>query len=241
MSALIGTITVVVYAIAIGLLWYERSLRYLLMLFAGLLAMLLTPLWQRIYAFSSEVTRPQLLGLFRLPSLAVLLGGGTLLALPPLVFYYGLRHRWWPRHYATIWLGYVAFVIYFLLIERLLDGSGAALFSDALVVGDTAVPAALIQAVLIGGVSLGMLYALVSTRHYALEVAVLPLLLSGIVSAFLFLGIFASPLLVSGYLLDGQRIFVMIAALVSLALVLWGVHLLASGLHAGRRQQLLWR
>jgi hypothetical protein len=71
-------------------------------------------------------------------------------------------------------------------------------------------------------------------------VAVVPLLLSGAVSALLFLGIFASPLWVAG-LLEQSGLIVIGGALVSLGLVFWGVHLLASGLHAGRRQQFVWR
>lgn len=240
MSALLLIVTVLVYVAALVLLWRERSLRYLLMLLAGHLAMLLTPIWQRIYAITTVggMSLAQLGGLELSPS--VIIGGGTLLALPPLVFYYGLRHRWWSRHYASIWIGYVVFAIYFLVSEQLLASSGIQLFSDALIVADTTIPPSIVQAVLVAGVSLGMLYALVSTRHYAIEVALLPLLLSGIVASFLFLGIFASPLWVAG-LLSQSGLLVTSGALVSLALVLWGVHLLASGLHAGRRQQLLWR
>lgn len=240
MSPLLLIITVLAYSAALLLLWRERSLRYLLMLLAGHVTMLLTPIWQRIYAIDTvDGASLAQLGRFELPW-SLIIGGGTLLALPPLIFRFGLRRRWWPRHYAAIWLGYLVFVIYFLLVERLLASSGVQLFTDALVVGNTSIPASIIQAVLIGGVSLGMLYALVSTRHYALEVALLPLLLSGIVSSLLFLGIFASPLWVAG-LLAQSGLLVTSGALVSLALVLWGVHLLASGLHAGRRQQLLWR
>jgi hypothetical protein len=240
MSPLLLIITALVYIVALVLLWRERSLRYLLMLLAGHLTMLLTPIWQRLYAIETvDGASLAQFGRFDLPW-SVIVGGGVLLALPPLLFYYGLRHRWWPRHYAAIWTGYLVFVIYFLVAERLLASAGVQLFNDALIVGNTSIPAAIVQAVLVAGVSLGMLYALVSTRHYALEVALLPLLLSGIVASLLFLGIFASPLWVAG-LLGQSGLLVASGALVSLLLVLWGVHLLASGLHAGRRQQLLWR
>ena len=238
--SLITFVTVLIYVGALALLWRERSLRYLLMLFAGHLAMLLTPLWQRVYQITPRSGAGlTLLGRFEIPW-ALLLGGGALLALPPLIFYYGLRHRWWPRHYAAVWLGYALFVIYFLLIQGMLERGKAGLFSDTLLVRDTILPANVAQAVLLAGVSLGMLYTLVSTRHYALQVAVAPLLLCGVVAALLFLGIFASPLWVSG-LLGQSGILVTMGGFVSLGLVLWGVHLLAGGLHAGRRQQLLWR
>lgn len=238
--SLVAFVTVLIYVGALALLWRERSLRYLLMLFAGHLAMLLTPLWQRVYQITPRSGAGfTLLGRFEIPW-ALLLGGGALLALPPLIFYYGLRHRWWPRHYAAVWLGYALFVIYFLLIQGILERGNSGLFSDTLLVRDTVLPANVAQAVLLAGVSLGMLYTLVSTRHYALQVAVAPLLLCGVVAALLFLGIFASPMWVSA-LLGQSGILVTAGGFVSLGLVLWGVHLLAGGLHAGRRQQLLWR
>ncbi len=238
--SLLVLVTIFIYAAAIALLWRERSLRYLLLLFAGHLAMVLTPAWQRVYQITpADGSGFTLFGRFEV-SWTLFINGGPLLVLPALTFYYGLRHKLWPRHYAAIWLAYAVFVIYFLLVESLLERSGAGLFSDALLVDDTILPAEVVQAVLLSGVSLGMLYTLVSTRHYALQVALVPLLLSGVVASLLFLGIFASPLWVSA-LLGQDGLLVTIAGLVSLALVLWGVHLLASGLHANRRQQLLWR
>lgn len=240
MSPLLVLLVLVIYVLAVVLLWRERSLRYLLMLLAGHLAMLLTPLWQRLYEIdpAQGVRLPSLAGVeFSWP---IIIGGGPLLALPTLVFYYGLRHRWWPRHYAAIWMGFATFIAYFIIVERLLESSGTVLVAQSLIIADTPIPGALIQAVLLAGVSLGMLYVLVSTRHYGLDVAILALLLSGIVASLLFLGIFASPLWVAG-LLGQDGLFATGAALVSLLLVLWGVHLLASGLHAGRSQQLLWR
>jgi hypothetical protein len=233
-------ITVVSYGFALFLLWRERTLRYLLMLLSGHTVILLMPLWQWVYqATPMAADGLSLLNRFMIPW-SLLIGGGPLLALPPLTFYYGLRHRWWSRHYLAIWISYIIFVMYFLFIEALLVRNGTILFADTLVIGNTSVPAEIIQALLFGGVSLGMAYSLVSTRHYALSVAVVPLLLSGAVSALLFLGIFASPLWVAG-LLEQSGLIVIGGALVSLGLVFWGVHLLASGLHAGRRQQFVWR
>lgn len=232
--------TIVSYLLALLLLWRDGSLRYLLILFAGHVLMLLVPLWQQVYQVTPiEGPGPLLLGRFTIPW-SLLIGGGPVVALPSLIFYYGLRHRWWSRHYAAIWASYIAFVMYFLFVEAVLVRNGALLFAGGVLLGETSVPAEIIQAVLLGGVSLGMAYTLVSTRHYALQVALVPLLLSGVVAALLFLGIFASPLWVTG-LLEQEGWIVIGGALVSLGLVLWGVHLLASGLHAGRRQQFMWR
>ncbi len=240
MSPLLLLFTLAVYGLTGYLVWRERSYCYALALFAGHLAMLLTPLWQRAYAVTPLMEGGlSLFGRYNVPW-ALLLGGGAIMALPAIAFYYGLRHRWWPRHYAIIWAGYAVFVVYFALIEAILERAGTSLFTSTLLLADTIVPASLAQALLLGGVSLGILYTMVSTRHYALEVALLPLLFSGIAASILFLGIFASPLWVAG-LLNQQGWIITIAALVSLALVLWGVHLLANGLHSGRFQQLIWR
>lgn len=238
MSPLLVVVLILVYVLAVVLLWRERSLRYVLMLLAGHLAMLLTPLWQRLYESDPATGRVPLLAPITL-DWTLIFGGGAALALPALLFYYGLRHRWWPRHYAAIWVGYATFVAYFILADRLfLRGGG--LIAQSLVIADARVPGALVQAVLLGGVSLGMLYALVSTRHYGLNIALVPLLASGVVAALLFLGIFASPLWVAG-LLGQSGVLALGGAFVSLLLVLWGVHLLASALHAGRAQQFVWR
>lgn len=240
MSALLVLVTLAIYAVGAFLVWQARSARFALLLVAGHLAMLLTPLWQRLYGLDSLDGRLlSIFGAYRVP-LPVLIAGGALLAFPVMLFNYGLRRRLWPRHYAAIWAGYGAFVVYFLLIDRLLQASGSALFDDSSVAAVTRLPASLVQAMLIAGVAVGMLYAMVSTRHYGLEAALLPLLLSGVASSLVFLGVFGSPLWVAG-LLRQSGLVAFAGGLVCLALVLWGVHLLASGLHAGRRQQFVWR
>jgi hypothetical protein len=240
MSAPLVLVTILIYAVAGYLLWRERSFRYLLLLLAGHLAMLLTPLWQWLFAIQPPLGEGlSLLGRFEIPW-SVIVGGGPLLALPPLIFYYGVRHRWWPRHYVAVWTAYLVLIIYFLLVEGVLERSGAVFFGDGLSVANTIIPSQLIQALLLAGVSLGMLYTVVSTRHFGLEIAAGLLLVSGIASALLFIGIFASPLWV-GRFLGQNELLSAGGAIVSLMLVLWGVHLLASGTHAGRRQQFVWR
>jgi len=241
MSALLVLITLAIYAAGAVLIWQARSARFAFVLVAGHLAMLLTPLWQRLYGLNPAdgPQIPTLISGYRVPT-SVFIGGGALLALPVILFYYGLRRKLWPRHYAAIWAGYGSFVLYFLLIDRLLNASGASLFSDSSVASVTRLPPSLVQAMLIAGVAIGMLYAVVSTRHYGLEAALLPLLLSGMASSLVFLGVFGSPLWIIG-LLGQSGIVAFAGGSVALLLVLWGVHLLASGLHAGRRQQFVWR
>ncbi len=243
MSAELVVFTLLAYVLAALLFYREHTLRYFLMLFAGHAAMLMTPLWERLYQL--EIAEGPGISLFDLANVswALLLGGGILLALPALVFYYGLRHRWWPSHYAALWAVYVLFALYFLVLERIFSDTLSLEGSTLERLADTPLAPVFVLVLLLAGVELGMLYVLVSTRHYALQIALIPLLLSGVVSMLLFLGIFASPLwIVSLIGIDDLPLWVTLGGVgVSLALVLWGVHLLASGLHAGREQEFIWR
>src|SRR3712207_3349984 len=108
MSSTLVLVTLVIYAIGAVLIWQTRSARFALLLAAGHLAMLLTPLWQRLYGLEWPASRLlSLFGNYRVP-LPVILAGGALLALPVMLFNWGLRRKLWPRHYAAIWAGYAA-------------------------------------------------------------------------------------------------------------------------------------
>ncbi len=243
MSALLVVFALLAYGLAALLFYREGTLRYFLMLLAGHIAMLMTPLWERLYQL--EIAEGPGVSLFGLASVSwtLVLGGGILLALPPLVFYYGLRHHWWPSHYATLWAAYIIFALYFLMLERIFADTVPLEGRTLERLAETPLAPAFVVTLLLAGVTLGMLYVLVSTRHYALQIALIPLLLSGVVSMLLFLGIFASPLwIVSLIGITDLPLWVTLGGVVvSLALVLWGVHLLASGLHAARDQQVVWR
>jgi hypothetical protein len=244
MSAVLVLLTLLAYMLAAFLFHRERTLRYFLMLLAGHIAMLMTPLWERLYQLQI-LAGPGGISLFGLASVSwtLVLGGGTLLVLPPLLFYYGLRHRWWPFHYAILWAAYVIFALYFLLLEWIFADTISLEGSTLERLTETPLTPVFVLALLLASVDLGMVYVLVSTRHYALQIAVIPLLLSGVVSMLLFLGIFASPLWIFSLIdIADQPLWVTLwGVMVSLVLVLWGIHLLASGLHAGRDQQVVWR
>jgi hypothetical protein len=243
MSVLLAVITLLVYGLAIFLFLREGTLRYLLVLLAGHIAMLSTPLWARLYRFViTEETGLSIFGLAQVPWNLVL-GGGVLLVLPALIFYYGLRHGFWACHYAALWGTYIVFALYFLVYERLFAGLISLQGSVLEVLDDTPFPAPFMIALLLAGVSLGIVYVVVSTRHFAFHIAVMPLLLSGLISMLVFLGIFASPLWIISLigLTEVSMWAIWGGILISLGLVLWGIHLLASVLHAGRSQHFVWR
>ena len=240
MVLLLTILAIAAYAVALYLLWAERSLRPLLLLLAGSVAMLSQPLWARL--FDSVPDMPgniiRVGSAFTVPFWTVL-GGGVLIALPALFVMYGLRHRWWVQHYAAAWGFFICFVLFFLFFESLEERERVLLFArPRLPIDGIAEP--LLQAILMASISFALLYTFVATRHYALQIAFVPLLTSGLAASLLLLGIFCSPFLFARLLDQPDRIL-LAGAVVSVLLVLWAIHLLASGLHAGRQQRLQWR
>lgn len=240
MVPLLVFLSLAAYAVAAYLLWVDRSIRPLLLLLAGSISTLSQPLWARLFA-NKPIVPGNIIrvgALFDVPFWTVV-GGGVLLAIPVLFVLYGLRHRWWVQHYATAWGFFICFVLFFLIVEAFLARSRIVLFSHPrLPQGGLA--ETILQAVLLAGISFGLLYTFVSTRHYALQIALLPMLLSGLATSLLLFGVLCSPYWVARFLNQSDRIMLASAA-VSVLLVLWAIHLLASGLHAGRQQRLQWR
>lgn len=246
MPPALTVLTVLAYLLAIALLWFDRSLRPLLLLVAGSLATLSQPLWARLFGTSLELSGSMLRigSSYALPN-ATLLGGGVLLALPPLFIIYGLRHRWWSRHYAACWGFFVIFLLFFVIMESLNLRADALIFARPTMSRYERL-GLLLHFMLLSGISFGLLYAFVATRHYALRIALGPLLLSGLLAGFLFNGILASPYWAMRYLgASGASVlpqrFQVAGIVIAIALIIWSIHLLASGMHAGRRQQLQWR
>jgi hypothetical protein len=240
MMLALAALTLIVYVVAVYLLWTDRSLRPLLLLLSGSIATLPQPLWGRLLGGTSNVPGNVIrFGETAMVPFWTVLGGGVLLAIPPLVVAYGLRHGWWRQHYVAVWAFFLTFVLFFLSVEALQSRSNIELFAR---VELPRAPRAesLLNAVLLAGISLGLLYTFVATRHFGLQIAVIPLLLAGLAASLLLIGILCSPFWVARLLDQPERI-VLVGAAVSAALVLWAIHLLASGLHINRHQHLQWR
>ena len=236
----LAALTLIAYVVAVYLLWTDRSLRPLLLLLSGSTATLPQPLWGRLLGGTSNVPGNVIrFGETAMVPFWTVLGGGVLLAIPPLVVAYGLRHGWWRQHYVAVWAFFLTFVLFFLSVEALQSRSNIELFAR---VELPRAPRAesLLNAALLAGISLGLLYTFVATRHFGLQIAVIPLLLAGLAASLLLIGILCSPFWVARLLDQPERI-VLVGAAVSAALVLWAIHLLASGLHINRHQHLQWR
>ncbi|HZG67851.1 MAG TPA: hypothetical protein VEZ12_13985 [Herpetosiphonaceae bacterium] len=236
----LAALTLIAYVVAVYLLWTDRSLRPLLLLLSGSTATLPQPLWGRLLGGTSNVPGNVIrFGETAMVPFWTVLGGGVLLAIPPLVVAYGLRHGWWRQHYVAVWAFFLTFVLFFLSVEALQSRSNIELFAR---VELPRAPRAesLLNAALLAGISLGLLYTFVATRHFGLQIAVMPLLAAGLAASLLLIGILCSPFWVARLLDQPERI-VLVGAAVSAALVLWAIHLLASGLHINRHQHLQWR
>lgn len=237
---LLTLLVLATYGGAAYLLYADRSLRPLLLLLASSIATFLQPLWGRLYGLgpSTPGSVIRVGESITLPIWAVI-GGGVLLALPALVVMYGLRHRWWVQHYAAAWGFFLAFVFFFFIVDGFETRLGIAIFARP-ELPQEGLGQALLRAFLLAGISFGLLYSFVSTRHYALQIAFVPLFVSGLATSLLLLGILGSPFWVARLLRQSDRVE-LIGAAISVLLVVWAIHLLASGLHAGRQQRLQWR
>jgi hypothetical protein len=240
MVPLLVILTIVAYLLAAFFFWSDRSFRPLILLLAGSIATLSQPVWGRLLGTAPDVPGSVIrAGTFFTLPFWTFLGGGVLLALPPMLVAYGLRHRWWSAHYAAAWAFFTGFVLFFLIEIALETRSETIIFARPRL-PRPGLPEALFEAVMLATISFGLLYTFVSTRHYALQIAFLPLLISGLAASFLFIGILCSPYWVASLLQQRDQV-VLVGAAISVALVVWSIHLLASGLHAGRRQRLQWR
>ncbi|MBA3946261.1 MAG: hypothetical protein H0X37_17065 [Herpetosiphonaceae bacterium] len=249
MVSALNLLASVAYALGLFTAWQDRSFRPLLLLVAGSGAMLGQPLWARLFGNATSLSGSalQVGHLYSLPYAAIYVGG-ALLALPPVAVIYGLRHNWWQQHYAAGWVFYLLFVLFFLILDTFGLDNNIAIYARPQL-ERVMLLASVLQVLLLAGVSFGLLYSFVATRHYALRIALLPLLASGLAATFLFNGILASPFWVASFIQQqssrtGSALpdqLVLVGAIIAIALILWGIHLLASSLHEGRRQRLQWR
>lgn len=238
MSALLITFSLLAYALAALLLWRERAWRAPLVLVAGSLVVLVLPFWMQLYHMLPE-GRSVLSALSISASVAAVFGG-PLIALPVLFFCAGLRQHWWTKNYAYVWAAYIVFVGYFLLLGRAMVVQGVV--PALTLLGSRQSIVLSLLALLMAGVCLSIVFTLVSSRDYGAVASVVAIAVSGVLAMVLFWGLLGSPLWATRLLgVSGlsDRVALVLAGVCGL-LILWGVHLLASVLHAGRRREFRW-
>jgi hypothetical protein len=219
-------LTLGICGLAVFLGLRERTFIYIVALVAGSLGTLPTPIWQLLYRFSYNPQYPALLEFLEYPLPAVVVLAGWTTMIPPLLVLYLASHRWWFGSYLTLMLTYILFVLYHLMIESI--GTRAGWWSYALV---PALPfglqPTLIAALMNGLTTLGVLAALLLTRHYALSSLLVFLLPAPLVLQVLVQGMLGAPLY-TVLQLDAETGWAGALGLGgTLILVLWGAHILA--------------
>jgi hypothetical protein len=243
-------LTLAIYGLAIYLIWAERSYNYLIALISGNLLSLLSPLWQSLYGFSYSNDFATWFTFLGNPLPSIIFTVAWTVVLPPLIIFYLYRHNWWISNYTTAMITFVAFVLYFQLLEMIgvragwwcYSGTTALPFivsSTPTAISNTCfgptlafgLPVTLLSAIMNGLIALGTLSALILTSRYAwtsLLVIVLPipLLLSLFVN-----GLLGAPLY-SALLLQAQASWAgALGMLGTLGLLIWAAHIVASALN----------
>lgn len=233
-------LTVFVYGLAIFLWVREGSPNYVVALLGGHLATLLSPFWQALYGFSYDPTMAaiyrlsideRLQSLTRLQEYALprpVFLGGWLNILPALLVFYLYRHRWWFPGYVTNVLTFTLFVVYYMLVEVIVQRQGWLLYHNSVLL-PLGVPQLLLSAIMNGLVGLGTLAAILLTRRYSLAsllwiVMPIPFALSLLVH-----GLLGAPLY-TALILQAQSWAGAIGLLGTLGLLLSGAHIIAGSL-----------
>ncbi|HWQ14665.1 MAG TPA: hypothetical protein VNL77_17845 [Roseiflexaceae bacterium] len=230
-------LTLGAYGLASYLAWQERAPAYVVALAGGHLASLASPLWQALYGFSYDRDLAPLYAwqrsteiVYALPR-PVFLAAWTLV-LPALVIFFLYRRRWWYTGYLTGLLTLALFVLYHLLVETVGVRAGWWSYTSAAPLPLGVSPVTL-AAIMNGLVSLGVLAALLLTRHYTLGSQLLFLLPVPLALAFVVHGLLGAPLY-TVLLLRAQSWAGVIGMAGTLGLLAWGAHIVASGMAAQR-------
>lgn len=220
------------YGLAIYIGRRDRAANYLIALLAGHLGALLSPLWQTLYGFSYDPQLPALYTLFGHPLPRVIFLAAWTMMLPSLLIFYLYRHRWWFSGYTTGVLTFVLFVLYHLLVEQIGLRAGWWRYTTPLVL-PFGLPVPVLAGLMNGLVSLGLLSALLLTRHYAWTSLLLFLLPVPLVLTLFVHGLLGAPLY-AALLLRAQSWAGVIGMLGTLGLLVWGAHIVAGSMDRPR-------
>jgi hypothetical protein len=216
------------YGLAVYFGRRERAANYVVALLAGHLVSLLSPIWQILYGFAYDERLPALYTLIGHPLPRTIFIAAWTAMLPPLLIFYLYRHRWWFSSYTTGVLTFVLFVLYHLLVEQI--GLRARWWHYTSPVAlPFGLPVPLLAGLMNGLVSLGLLSALVLTRHYSWTSLLLFLLPVPLVLTLFVHGLLGAPLY-AALLLRAQSWAGVLGMLGTLGLLVWGAHIVATSL-----------
>lgn len=206
---------------------------FMIALLSGHLGALTIPLWSWLYGISYRADLSVAATFMGQPlTWFVLIASAWLYALPALLTLALYQTHWWFPGYITGALTYAAFLIYHMLVEGL--GLRTQTWSYRVAGLPFGVSNALLTALIAALVSLALLYALLAVRHYAWPSLLMTLLPATFLILLLVRGLLGAPLWIV-LMLDGRTWALQIGALSALALLLWGVHIVISGLRRMNR------
>lgn len=228
-------LTLGAYGLAIYLAMRDNTALYIVGLAAGHLSALPSPIWQLLYGFSYEPGLTPLYTLLDRPLPRAVAIAAWTICLPPLVTIYLVRRRLWFSGYAAATLAFAIFLLYHLLIELIGTGAGWWRYTTAVPL-PFGLSSMLLAALMNAITSLGILSALLLTRHYAAGSLLLFLLPAPLILRLLVQGLLGAPvytiLMLHAYVpsLKPQFWAEAIGALGTLALLSWATYIVASTL-----------
>ena len=237
MPTLFIVLAIGLFGTAIGLWIRFRVYRYAVVLAAGLLTIGFDPLWQRLYGLR-YLAGANDIGLWgrNIPQFAVI-SASWLLTLPAIIAYFGQRRRWWPRHYLTGIIAFVAFMLYHIILQGLARRTNIWAYTS-IAASSWGLNYNLFIATLGALVTLLIYYVLTSTRSYPPETAVPTLVLGVVLAPPLVYGILGAPYWLP-ILINQSPNVVKIGAVVTLLMAIWVVHLACWGIHTTRNEKVL--
>lgn len=212
----------------------DRTALYVVALVAGQVSTLPSPFWQWLYRFTYNASGPALLTLIDHPLPRIVALAGWTAIVPPLLIILLSRRRAWFTSYPVALLLFTLFLVYHIVIETV--GTQAGWWRYQGPVLPLRISGTVLAALMNALVSLGVLAALQVTRHYAFGSLLLFLLPVPLLLRLLVHGLLGAPistvLLIRTYMpeLATESWADLIAVAGTLALLGWGVHVVASTL-----------
>jgi hypothetical protein len=229
-------VTLICYALALVLWWYQQTPIFLFTLLSGHVAALASPLWMLLYGV---VYQPDLSVLYEIAGLRfvtpVVLGAAWFYSLPALLILYLYRYQLDIPFsgYLTGVIIYGGMFFYHLLMEMVGLRLGVWHYNvtSTLPLGFSNALLSIIMAAL---VSLALLYLLLQVYRFAWFSMLLTLLPATLALSLLIHGVLGAPLWIALFgiarLLPQQSWAITVGLLSTLALLGWAVHIICWGL-----------
>jgi hypothetical protein len=235
MGFLVFLLTLICYGLAIYLWWDQQKPIYVFALLSGHVGSLASPLWTLLYGVQYSADFSPLLHVLGSPlPFVVFLGAAWFYTLPALLVFYLYATRWWVSGYFAGLVTYGAFLFYHTILESVGLRLGIWFYTDVLVL-PFGISNALISTLMAALISLTLLYLLLLVRRFSMVSMLLVLLPATLLINLLVRGLLGAPLWlvisVGPWLgIDVQSWVIAISGLITLALLVAAVHIVARGL-----------